>query len=106
MTAAQQAAAMLDELQAGWLEVCKVPSQHGGYIRVPVSVNAEWYSRFCRRFLRSRRRYPKIRTFIKRCHAVRALEKIANGCMEDGVYVGRLRDFMEENPLDTPGRPC
>jgi len=32
---------MRDELECGYLEVVKVPSQQGGYIRVPVSVNTE-----------------------------------------------------------------
>lgn len=33
---------LLAELDAGWLEVCKVPTKDG-YLRVPVSVNATWY---------------------------------------------------------------
>jgi hypothetical protein len=86
---------MLDELDFGYLEVVKVPASdgRGGYIRVPVSVNAEWYSRFCRKFLVSRRHYPKPRTIIRRCHTRRALERIASGRI-DGVYVGRLLDFI------------
>jgi hypothetical protein len=49
---------LLDELEGSYLEVCKVPSRLGGYIRVPVSVNA--------------------------------------GIGLDGVYVGRLMDFLEK----------
>lgn len=85
---------MLNELQSSWLEVTKIPSQHGGYIRVPVSVNAEWYSRFCSRFQRTRRKYPKLRTIIKRCHTIAALKRMQQG---DRIttYARRLLDFME-----------
>jgi len=95
MNHAQHARELLEELESGWLEVCKCPSQQGGYIRVPVSVNAEWYRRFCKQFERPRRRYPKLRTIIKRCHTVTALGKIIAGVEDDGVYVGRLIDWID-----------
>lgn len=86
---------LLDELEASSLVVCKVPSRKGGYIRIPVSVNAEWYQHFCRKWMGTRRRYPKPRTIIKRCHTLRALRAIANG-EQSGVYVERLMEFVEE----------
>ncbi len=89
----QQAQHLLDELEGGWLEVAKVPNQNGGYIRVAVSTNAEWYRRFCGRHLGSRKRYPKLRTFIKRCHTVAALKRIIQGERE-GCYVERLLEVM------------
>ena len=85
---------MRDELDAGWLEVCKVPGRDGGYIRVCCSVNAEWYSVFCRRYLRCSRKFSKPRTLIKRCHTRHALERIASGHRR-GVYVERLLEFIE-----------
>lgn len=84
----------LEELDAGRLEVMKVPGSDGGYIRIPIEVNAEWYRRFCSQFETSRRRYPKPRTIIKRCHTRRALEKLANGGGK-GVYIERLLDFIQ-----------
>ncbi len=89
------ALSMLEELESGYPETCKVPGREGGYIRVPLSVNCEWYRRFCRQFMRSRRRYPKFRTIIKRCHTIAALRRIASE-NEDGVYAERLRPFIEE----------
>lgn len=95
---------MLEELESGYLEVCKVPGRDGGYVRVAVSVNCEWYSRFCRRFLVSRRRYPKLRTIIRRCHTIRALQRIATGKV-DGVYVKRLMPFIEERVVESTANP-
>ena len=86
----------LDELDEGYLEVCKVPSRDGGYIRICMSVNAEWYRAFCKRNMIGRKRYPKPRTIIKRCLTRNALNRIIelNG-KSSGVYVDRLKDFME-----------
>lgn len=94
----QQAAKyMLDELESGWLEVAKVESQQGGYVRVCVSVNCEWYSAFCRAHegFRHNRRYKKPRTFIKRCHTIAALKRIVAGEV-DSVYADRLKPFIDE----------
>mgnify|MGYP001568633937 CR=1 FL=1 len=89
------AARMLEELDGGWLEVCKV-ANNGGYIRVPVSVNAEWYRRFCRKYLRSRRRYPKPRTIIRRTHVRAALLRIIDG-REVHVNGHRLLEHIEHD---------
>jgi hypothetical protein len=86
---------MLDELLSSYLEVCKVPSRYGGYIRVTVSVNCEWYRFFCRRYKIGRRRYPKPRTIIRRQHVVAALERMIRGNMK-GVYAERLLKFALE----------
>ena len=86
---------LLDDLQAHFPETCKVPGRHGGYIRVPVSVNACWYRRLCSRHKVGRRRYPKPRTIIKRCHTIKALHRIIAG-NTDGVYAERLMPFVEE----------
>ena len=96
MSSVEAAKYLLGELESGWLEVAKVPSKQGGYVRIPVSVNAEWYSRFCRMYeSRYSSRYPKQRTIIKRCHTIAALERIICG-NATGVYVGRLEPFLEE----------
>ena len=87
-------AVMAEELEGSWLEVCKIPSRHGGYIRVPVSVNAEWYQKFCGRHLSRRRRYPKYRTIIKRRDTLNALRRLQSGNYK-GVYAERLLDFVE-----------
>lgn len=94
MTIQDYAKHMLEELEAGWLEVCKVPSREGGYIRVPVSVIAEWYSRFCRRYMGRRRKYPKPRTIIKRRDTIKALKHLEEG-KNNTVYTKRLVDFIE-----------
>ena len=86
---------MLDELESSYPETMKVPGREGGYVRVPVSVNAEWYRRFCRRYMTCYRRRPKPRTFIKRCHTIKALGRMLNGDMST-VYAKRLISFREE----------
>ena len=91
---ARRAARMLEELDSGYLEVCKVPGRQGGYVRVVCNCNAEWYRVFCRRFERGRRRYRKPRTIIRRCHTRKALLHLAAG-KNGTVYSGRLVEFME-----------
>ena len=85
----------LDELDEGYLEVCKVPSRDGGYIRICMSVNAEWYRAFCKRNMIGRKRYPKPRTIIKRCHTIAALRRIVTG-NAGGVYGERLIEVIHE----------
>ena len=75
---------LLRELEEGRLCVCKVKTEHG-YVRMPVSQNAEWYQRLCRRHLGSRRRYRKVRTIIKRCWMVRALRRLLSGGGRDRI---------------------
>jgi hypothetical protein len=104
MSYAAHASQLLEELESGWLEVCKCPSNQGGYIRVPVSVNSEWYRKFCAQFEQRRRKYPKPRTIIKRCHVIRALRKIIAGVESDGVYVGRLMDCIERSTANMAQR--
>ena len=88
-------AMMLEELQSSYPETVKVPSRHGGYIRVPVSVNADWYRRFCSKFKSSRRRYPKPRTIIKRRDTIAALERLLSG-RDHGIYAERLINFASD----------
>ena len=86
---------LLAELLSRWLSVAKWPSLRGGYVRGATSVNAEWYSRFCRSYShRHSRRYPKVRTFIKRGCTIKALERLVRGD-NHGVYAARLLDFIE-----------
>jgi len=78
-------------LESSFPETIKVPGRHGGYIRVPVSVNAKWYRRFCAMY--ETPRSGKMRTFIKRCHTIAALRRIeAGNC--SGVYAERLEPFL------------
>lgn len=93
---ADAARQLLEELEAGWLEVAKIPSRRGGYIRVPMSKNAEWYSRLCRTYeSATSKRFPKPRTIIKRCHTIAALRRLIDG-RRDGEYYERLRPFIED----------
>lgn len=85
---------MLAELEGGWLEVCKVPNGHGGYIRVAVSVNAEWYRIFCRDHKGWRKR-GKDRTYIKRCHTIRALRELKSGKTKT-IYANRLLPYVAD----------
>jgi len=86
---------LVDELNGGWLEVCKIPTKRG-YIRVSVSVNCEWYSRLCAAHTAQRRkRYRKPRTIIKRCVTLKALDRMSRGNMT-GVYAARIIDIARE----------
>ena len=86
---------MLEELESSRLEVVKVPSVYGGYVRVPVSVNAEWYSWFCKKYTTSRRRFQKTRTIIKRRDTIRALRRLIVGNTR-GIYAQRLIEFARD----------
>ena len=48
---------MLEELDDGYLEVGKFPGREGGYVRMVMSRNADWYRLFCHSWT-MRRRYP------------------------------------------------
>jgi hypothetical protein len=78
-------------LESSFPETAKVPGREGGYIRVPVSVNTEWYRRFCANHERWRGR--KTRTIIKRCHTIAALKRMEAGNF-NGVYAERLKPFL------------
>ena len=84
---------LLDELESSYPETVKIPSQHGGYIRVAVSKNAEWYSHFCRKHRGRNRRFPKPRTIIRRQHTIKALQRMIQGDRET-TYAKRLMDFI------------
>ncbi len=86
---------MLEELQSHCLIVIKVQKENGGWIRVCLDVNPPWYRDFCASYQRSRRRYPKSRTIIKRCCTINALKRLAAG-KKNGIYIERLLPFVEE----------
>lgn len=91
----EAARVMLDELESGWLEVCKIPGRDGeGFVRCVITQNAEWYRRFCAEWTRRRRRYPKERTIIKRCETVRALREMIGGRI-GSEYARRLIPHAE-----------
>lgn len=87
---------MLEELESNYLEVIKIKKSDQTWTRIAVSKNAEWYSAFCKKYLSTRKRYPKPRTFIKRNGTIAALRKIISG-KTDGIYVSRLLDFIHQN---------
>jgi len=101
MNEQQAAEYMLEELESGWLEVAKVPSHQGGYVRVCMSVNCDWYRAFCRAYegFRLSRRWKRPRTIVKRCHAIAALKRIMAGEM-DSVYAERLEPFIQERIME------
>lgn len=87
---------MLNELQQLKLVVCKIKTDDG-YVRVPICSNPDWYSKLCNGYLKSRKRYPKMRTIIKRCNTIRLLERIASGIQnEDTAYAIRIRPLLKE----------
>jgi len=88
--------ALLTELESNRLEVVKVPSRDG-WKRVVCSANAQWYQRLCAAHARPRRRYPKIRTYIKRQLTVAALRRMLAGD-RDTVYARRILDLIHETP--------
>lgn len=86
---------MLDELESRRLEVCKLPSRQGGYTRVVVETNAEWYQEFCASYTRARRtRYRRERTIIKRRDTGNALKRLIAGNIS-GVYAERLQEMAK-----------
>ena len=105
MNRQQAARRMLNELESSDLEVCEIPGSNGGYIRVPISVNLQWYRRFCAQYQTTRRRHPKPRTIIRRCHTIAALRRIIAG-NRSGVYAGRLISLIDEYVLDKTKRIC
>lgn len=88
----QAAWILLEELRAGRLEVAKIKG-----LRKSLSSNAEWYQRFCANNVRSLKRYPRLRTVIKRWWTIKVLEKLVDGKANlDTIYVQRLLPFLEE----------
>ena len=73
----EQARVLLEELQSTRLEVIKVPARDGGYVRLTVNRNCDWYRDFCASYTRFRRQ--RDRTIIKRCHTITALKRIQAG---------------------------
>lgn len=93
----QAAEMMLQELGLMRLHVIKKKTEHG-YTRLAVATNPQWYRRFCRDHSRTRRRYSKLKTYIKRCWTMRALERIVEG-VRTGVYVQRLMPYVYDYPV-------
>lgn len=86
---------MLDELQAGSLEVAKVPIENG-YKRVVCNQNTEWYREFCNDHISYKHgRFRRPRTFIKRRDTERALTRIMEGKL-NSVYAVRLLPYVEK----------
>ena len=82
---------MLEELRASYPVTVKVPSQQGGYIRVAVSTNPEWYRELCKRHQGPRTgRYSRPRTIIRRWLVLKTLNKLIAGD-ERGVYAKRIK---------------
>lgn len=88
----EQAQYLLDELLATRLEVIKVPSCDGGYVRLTVSQNCDWYRDFCASYTRFRRR--RDRTIIKRCHTIAALKRLQAGDRQT-EYIKRLLVYVQ-----------
>lgn len=85
---------MLQELLDHRLESCVLPSKFGGYYRVLISQNCEWYQELCRRHEYPRKRYPKPRTMIRRRETIAALRRMIKGDYT-GVYADRIFSVME-----------
>jgi len=58
-----------------------------------LSSNPTWYRQLCSRWMSKRKRYPKLRTFIKRQHAIKALKDLA-GLPNEETEASRLLDNM------------
>jgi hypothetical protein len=72
------AATLLKELESSRLVVIKWPTENG-YNRGSISQNPPWYQHLCKEYERSRKRWPKHRTTIKRHAVIRALKNIIAG---------------------------
>lgn len=86
---------MILDLEIHRLQVVKQRSPRGGYIRVAVSANPDWYRRFCAEFPRTRPRWRKLKTVIERKHTLRALWRVAHGRHANTLYGERLDPFIE-----------
>ena len=96
LTIPEKAVILLTDLLSSRLEVAKWPGRFGeGYVRGCISVNTEWYRKFCAQYPRRwSRKYPKPgRTNIKRQHTIAALKRIQAG-EHHGIYAGRLLEFI------------
>lgn len=86
---------MLNELKQRRLRVVKVRTEDG-WRRIATETNPEWYQDFCESYKNPRKKYSKIRTYIKRQHTMNALKRIISGCVsESSQYVQRLIPFIE-----------
>lgn len=88
---------MLDELEAGALEVqlapAPRPAHEGHCIRVIANLNARWYRDFCAEHLSARlRRNPRPDTIIRRRDTIRALRAMIAGRSTGPIYAARLTD--------------
>jgi hypothetical protein len=82
---------MLDELLGRRPSTIKVPGRYGGYVRVAVETNPEWYRELCESHKSARGRFPKPRTIIRRCDVLRALVLLADGQRVETTYAERIR---------------
>jgi len=94
---------MLDELRSFKLEVIKIPSRDGGYIRLVVCANCEWYREFCSNYTKFRR--GRDRTYIKRCHTIIALQRMINGDITseyarrlEWIICDKMRYYIRRKP--------
>jgi len=86
---------MLDELLGRKPETIKCPGREGGYVRVPVEQNPEWYRQLCERHKSPRNGYPKPRTILRRKGVLRALVLLADGQKVETTYAERIKDVAE-----------
>lgn len=84
--------AMLLLLKENRLEVMKVPRGEI-WIRVAYARNCEWYQQLCGNYVRRRRRYPRVRTYIKRRETIKALERMISGDRQT-EYAKRIIDVV------------
>ncbi len=89
------AATLLEELQQTRLVVVKYRTEQG-WQRVAISSNPVWYQEFCAQYVGRRKRYPKLRTIIRRKNAECTLRLWASGIVRpDSMYYPRLKPFIE-----------
>ncbi len=86
---------MLDELKKHKLSVIKI-RRDDVWVRLAVESNPSWYRSFCDEYSKSRKRYPKVRTYIKRCNTIKALENIINDVDYVTPYMYRLIPYVDD----------
>ena len=87
---------MLNELLGQRPVTLKVPSPQGGCVRVAVETNPEWYRELCENNKVVRRRYPKLRTVIRRCDVLRGLVLLADGQKIETAYAERIKEVARK----------
>lgn len=105
-------ALMLEDLDQAWLETILVPApepqHHGHMVRVTISHNADWYSRFCDNHQKARtkpRPSYKSDTKIVRSSLIKVLARWFKTGDTKSTYKAELLAIAEQRQTEEPWPP-